>query len=263
MKRIGNQSLRVGRSAPGLRERATVKIRNAILQIHYKPHQKLTERMLCAEIGVSRTSIREALRQLEAEGLVERIPRRGMMVAAVSPSEARQIYEVRFALEPSLSRLFVQRASAKDVEALKSACDEIERDIDRQPITYYVQSIDRFFDVLMRGADNEVARSILRNLRARINYLRALTAEASGTDRERETLEIMRGVVDAAVRRDADDIAQRCRSMVERSARYAIALLTKLEEEPTTEPERRVVRRKRVLVPSGLKRSSSEVSQDR
>jgi len=73
----------------------------------------------------------------------------------------------------------------------------------------------------------------------------------------------MRGVVDAAVRRDADDIAQRCRSMVERSARYAIALLIKLEEEPTTEPERRVVRRKRVLVPSGLKRSSSEVSQDR
>ncbi|MCA3262494.1 MAG: GntR family transcriptional regulator [Telmatospirillum sp.] len=260
MARGGQQSLRVGRNAPNLRERATVKIRNAILRLHYKPGQKLTERMLCLETGVSRTSIREALRQLEAEGLVERGPRRGLMVAALSPSEARQIYEVRLALETASAGLFVQRASAKDVEALKLACDAIERDINRKPVTDYVQSIDRFFDILMRGADNEVARSILRNLRARINYLRALTAEASGAERESETLAIMRGVVDAAIRRDVDDIVQRCKSMVERSARYAIALLTRLEDEAAGKHENSTVRRKRVLAPSRPKRVEDDVS---
>ena len=247
MGRNGNRSLRIGRTPPSLRELATVKIRNAILSVHYKPQQKLTERMLCAETGVSRTSIREALRQLEAEGLVERVPRRGLMVAAVSPSEARQIYEVRLALETTMSRLFVERAAVKDVEALRSACDAIERDINRKPVTSYVQSIDRFFDTLMRGAGNEVARSILRNLRARISYLRALTAEASGPERGKETLEIMRGVVDAAVRRDADDIVQRCKYMVERSARYAIALLSRLEAESAATKESQTVRRKRAL----------------
>jgi DNA-binding GntR family transcriptional regulator len=247
MRRNGNRSLRIGRTPPSLRELATVKIRNAILSIHYKPQQKLTERMLCAETGVSRTSIREALRQLEAEGLVEREPRRGLMVAAVSPSEARQIYEIRLALETTLSRLFVERATAKDVDALRSACDAIEHDINRKPVTDYVRSIDRFFDVLMRGAGNEVARSILRNLRARISYLRALTAEASGAEREKETIEIMRSVVDAAFRRDADEIARRCQFMVERSARYAIALLTRLEAETASAKKRQPIRRKRAL----------------
>lgn len=249
MPRNGARSLRISRTLPSLRELATVKIRNAILHMHYKPHQKLTERKLCAETGVSRTSIREALRQLEAEGLVERIPRRGLVVAAVSPSEARQIYEVRLALETTLSRLFVERAGDKDIDALQEACDAIERDMQRKPVTNYVRSLDRFFDILLRGSGNDVARGILRTLRARISYLRALTAEASGPEREQETLGIMRGIVDAAKRRDAEDIARRCHFMVERSARYAIALLAEHEKQAAEAQENKPQRRKRVLTP--------------
>jgi len=249
MARNGARSLRIGRTPPSLRELTTVRIRNAILHMHYKPRQKLTERQLCAETGVSRTSIREALRQLETEGLVERLPRRGLVVAAVSPSEARQIYEVRLALETTLSRLFVERASDKDVDALRVACDAIETDMGREPVTNYVRSLDRFFDILLRGAGNDVARGILRTLRARISYLRALTAEASGPEREKETLAIMRGVVDAAIRRDADEIARRCHAMVDRSARYAIALLTEHERQASGPADHGPRPRKRVLAP--------------
>ena len=227
----GPRSLRIARTAPSLRELATIRIRNAILHMHFKPRQKLTERKLCTDLGVSRTCIREALRQLEAEGLVERMPRRGLCVAAVSPSEARQIYEVRLALETTFSRLFVERASDKDVKALKAACDLIERDMNRKPVTSYVQALDKFYDILLRGADNDVARSILRTLRARISYLRALTAEATVPEREVETLRLLRDIVDAAMRRDADEIAQRCQTMVERSARFAISILEKQEEQ--------------------------------
>lgn len=225
------RSLRITRTAPSLRELATIRIRNAILHMHFKPREKLTERKLVSEIGVSRTCIREALRQLEAEGLVERSPGRGLLVAAVSPAEAQQIYEVRAALETSFSRLFAERAGASDIEALKAACDAIERDMKRKPVTSYVQSIDKFYDVLLRGAGNDVARSMLRTLRARISYLRALTAEAAEPDYEAETLRLMRGLVDSAVHRDGEEMARRSRAIVERSARYAIALLTKQEEQ--------------------------------
>lgn len=239
MARSGQRSLRITRTAPSLRELATIRIRNAILHMHFKPREKLTERKLGTEIGVSRTCIREALRQLEAEGLVERQLGRGLCVAAVSSEEARQIYEVRLALETTFGRLFVERASSGDVDALKTACDVIERDMKRKPVTSYVQALDKFYDVLLKGADNDVARSILRTLRARISYLRALTAEAAPADREVETLRMLRDIVDAAVRRDADGMTQRCQAMVERSARYAISILRKQEEENVSSGDKR------------------------
>ena len=84
--------LAVVRDAPTLRELTTAKLREAILSLHFKPDQHLVERELCEQTGVSRTSVREALRQLEAEGLVERRGHRGLFVASVTAEEARQIY---------------------------------------------------------------------------------------------------------------------------------------------------------------------------
>ena len=97
MSRTPN-TLAVARDTPTLRELTTTKLRDAILSLHFKPDQHLVERELCAETGVSRTSVREALRQLEAEGLVERRGTRGLFVSSPTVEEARQVYEVRAAL---------------------------------------------------------------------------------------------------------------------------------------------------------------------
>jgi DNA-binding GntR family transcriptional regulator len=224
-----DSSIRVVGSAPSLRELTTRTLRDAILRMHFKPGQRLIERKLCADTGVSRTCIREALRQLEAEGLIERSPTRRVSVAAVSPDEARQIYEVRAALEAEFARRFVERATDADIAALQAAVDAVARHTRRQPVTFYVQALDGFYDVLLRGADNDVARGLLRTLRARMSYLRALTAVAADPDRERETLVLMQEIVAAAERRDGRAMAKLCRSFVERSARYAISVLSDQE----------------------------------
>src|SRR5215471_4456604 len=106
--------LAVARDVLTLRELTTAKLRDAILSLHFKPGQHLVERELCEQTGVSRTSVREALRQLEAERLVERRASRGLFVASVTAEEARQIYEVRAALEPEMARLFAETAAARD-----------------------------------------------------------------------------------------------------------------------------------------------------
>jgi DNA-binding GntR family transcriptional regulator len=223
-------ALRVVKDTPNLRELTTRTLRDAILRMHFKPKQKLTERELCEATGVSRTCVREAVRSLEAEGLVERIPNRGIFVASVSVDEARQIYEVRAALEPAFARLFVARAGDRDLQDLNAACQKIEKVATRRPVIAYVEALDEFYDVMLRGARNEVARAVLQGLRARIRYLRGLTAEAAvGTGRERETQALMRKIVDAAVRRDATTMADRCRSFVERSAKFAIVVLSRQE----------------------------------
>lgn len=228
---IPDDPILVVRNSPNLRELTTRVLRDAILNMHFKPNERLVERRLCEQTGVSRTCVREALRHLESEGLVEHVPNRGLFVATVSVDEARQIYEVRAALESTAGRMFVERASDEHLDALKAAFSRIEETIDKTPVIDYVKRLDDFYDVLLTGADNRVARDVLRTLRARMNYLRALTAQAWDAPRKAESLRKMREIVDAAVDRDADGMAEKCRGFVNRSAEFALRVLRKYEDE--------------------------------
>lgn len=99
--------LRVQREAESLAERTARTLREGIMSGHLAPGQRLIERDLCERTGVSRSSIREALRFLESEGLVERRGHLGMHVTQLDRSLAKEIYEVRAALEadcPSIVR---------------------------------------------------------------------------------------------------------------------------------------------------------------
>src|SRR5260370_3043321 len=113
-----NSPIKVTLEPIGLREKPTQVLRDAILNLHFRPGQKLVERALCEGTGVSRTCIREALRHLEAEGLVSRLPNRGTIVAEVGADEARQIYESRAVLEAAMAHHFAERADAEDFAML-------------------------------------------------------------------------------------------------------------------------------------------------
>src|SRR6185369_7343119 len=104
-------ALRVERTPALIRSQVLENLRQAILDRRLAPGQRLIERELVELTGVSRTSVREALRELAAEGLVTAIPNRGTIVTSVSAEEARQLYEVRSALEALAGRLFVANAS--------------------------------------------------------------------------------------------------------------------------------------------------------
>src|SRR5262245_51201758 len=202
-------SLAIARDTPTLRELTTAKLREAILSLHFKPDQHLVERDLCERTGVSRTSVREALRQLEAEGLVERRGNRGLFVTSVTAEEAQQVYEVRAALEPEMARLFAERADAEDLEALEGAFRQLEKAGQRDNVRAYVSAYDRFYDVLLQGSGNELARRFLRTLRARITYLRTITTQESDSAYRRQTIQLMRQVLEAALARNGEQLARR------------------------------------------------------
>src|SRR5260370_8195304 len=113
-----NSPIKVTLEPIGLREKTTQVLREAILNLHFRPGQKLVERALCEGTGVSRTCIREALRHLEAEGLVSRLPNRGIIVAEVTPDETRQIYETRAVLEPPMAHHFPDPPNPQDFPIL-------------------------------------------------------------------------------------------------------------------------------------------------
>lgn len=224
-----DMGLRVEVDTPSLRERTTDTLREAILTLHFVPGEKLVERRLCEATGVSRTCVREALRHLESEGLVSRTPNRGMFVSQVTSAEARQIYEVRAVLEAAMARSFTERASDADVAAVEAAFDRVRAVAHGDDVRAYAEALDAFSDALMDGAKNDVARQLLSMLRARITYLRMITAQAAPRAQTEGTLAVMDAIV-AALRTRAPDAAEAsCRAYVERSAKFALGLLARRE----------------------------------
>ena len=101
-------------------ERAYSTVRDGILRGTYTAGSRLTEQELAETAGVSRTPIREALRRLHAEGLVEFSPNHGAVVALFEPEDAEEIFELRSLLEPISARRAALRASQADIAALRS-----------------------------------------------------------------------------------------------------------------------------------------------
>src|SRR5260370_39642893 len=96
--------MRVDRSAPTLRELTLEKLRDAISQGFYRPGDRLIERTLCDQLGVSRTVVREVLRHLETEGLVETVAHSGPIVARLDPAQGPETYAIRALLESGAAR---------------------------------------------------------------------------------------------------------------------------------------------------------------
>jgi GntR family transcriptional regulator, trigonelline degradation regulator len=201
--------LRVGRVAAPLREQVLDAVREAILDFRYKPCQRLIERELIEQTGVSRTTVREVLRELEAEGLVTTVPQKGAIVVVPSPEEAAELYEVRSALEQLAVRRFVERAGDDQVKRLGEARDDFGAVIEAKGDTRALLAAkDAFYDVLFEGAGNGEARRILNSLQARVRLLRA--ASMSDPARGNKVVRELDDLVGAIERRDADSAALAC-----------------------------------------------------
>jgi DNA-binding GntR family transcriptional regulator len=217
-------SLRVERVAAPLREQVLDLLRREIVELRLRPGQRLVERELIERLGVSRTTVREALRQLAAEGLVKTIPQRGAVVAVHSAREAAEVYEVRALLEAAAAKQFVENASDAQVLELRQAFDALEssqRETAETP-QVFLQAKNMFYDVLFAGAANETVRSILEGLQARIALLRATTLTAPG--RLEQSLVEIRAIVKAVEQRDGDAAAEAAAHHVRQAARTAQAL---------------------------------------
>jgi len=166
-------SLRL-RAAPRLRTLVAERIREAISTNRFPPGTRLVERELCDLLGVSRTSIREALRELESEGLISTEGGRPM-VTVLSERELRDIYQVRVVLESLAARLFARNARRAQVAALVATAEELYAVYDDYAIVPFLKAKARFYEALFAGAGNEVAASMLRIIHTKVSQLRAVS----------------------------------------------------------------------------------------
>jgi DNA-binding GntR family transcriptional regulator len=218
---VADGSLRVHRVVSPVRTQVAENLRQAILARQFRPGQRLVERELVEATGASRTSVREALRELAAEGLVTSIPNKGTVVTGVTRDEARQLYELRSGLEALAGRLFVERATDAEVEELERALGAVEESYRLGIGTLAAKDV--FYDVLFRGARNEQLRQVTAGLHARVTYLRSFSLAQPG--RLQESLSELRDIMTAVKARDGDAAARACLYHIKRAGEAGIGAL--------------------------------------
>jgi DNA-binding GntR family transcriptional regulator len=178
-------------------------LRNAILGFELKPGQRLVERELIEQIGVSRATVREVLRELAAEGLVVSLPNKGAVVYAPSAEEARDLYAVRSALEGLVVRRFVERAEPEQFDHLKAVTDELNDTVNHgAALPELMRAKDRFYQVLAQGAGSPTVDRILGGVQARVRLLQANSLAQPG--RAARMAAEVDALVEAILARDAD-----------------------------------------------------------
>ena len=213
--------LRVGPIAAPVRSQTVGNLRNAILAGRFAPGARLVEAELCRLLGVSRPSVREALRQLEAERLVVITPFKGPAVARIEWPEAQQIYEVRALLEGQAAFLFATRATKEQVAAMRSALKRFEDAVRQNDPEGRLLHTDEFYNVMLKGCGNTVIADLLTGVHARINFLRARSMSQQG--RSSESSRELRRILSAIAAGDAEKARVACIEHVRRAANAAKA----------------------------------------
>jgi DNA-binding GntR family transcriptional regulator len=219
--------------AAPLRVQALTSLRRAIIDGELAPGQRLREAELSEATGVSRSVIREALRQLDAEGLIVTVPNKGAVVRTLSPAEAEDIYRIRALIEGYAASLFVEHASDEDMEKLVSVGQAVIEAYAVGGVKSILKAKDRFYAILYAGGGSEVLRLLYEVLNARISLWRArgLSGQAESGAGVEQGIRDIREIVAAVTRRDAAEAERRVRQRVMTSAADVLQTFAKAGED--------------------------------
>lgn len=210
----------IERTAAPLRQQVVKLIREDILNGNFSAGERLVEGTLCDAYGVSRTVVREALRQLETEHLIRMLPSKGPIVAVLTASEIRALYVVRASLEGLMGQLFALNASDATAAALAALRDRIEPDYRHGSIASREEWKADFYRLLLQGAGNEVLIEVLHSIHARIAIFRRFAF----VDESRVAVSIdeVSTIIDAALRRDPKATSDACAHHIVHAGELAI-----------------------------------------
>ena len=209
---------------PTVRAIVARKLREAIMSGNLKPGQRLVERELCEMMGVSRPSIREALRLLEADGLVNTVPHRGPMVSTISLEEARQLYAARAVLEGYAGRECARLHDPAVVRKIGEALGRLKVALAESDMIAVLEAKTDFYAALIGGCQNAFIERMLKPLHDRITLLRitSMSHPKRVNKSLREVTAIWR-----AIQSGDEDLAERC--CVDHIKAAAVAALDMIE----------------------------------
>lgn len=212
---------------PGLAAAVADQLRTAIAEGSLRPGQRLIQEDLAQSLGISREPIRQALRLLEAEGLVVHRPRRGAIVAPLTEAEVRNVYDIRAALDGLAARRTAGRLSPAEVKELNRLLASGRRLVAKGDVTQLLAADRSFHQFLQEASGNHIALEIGRKHWNRIAVVVRALLEGGYAQRawaEHQT------IADFIIAGDADQASELARLHAWRAADAACAQLAATRE---------------------------------
>lgn len=206
-------------SAP-LRNKIMKSLRRAIETGLLEPGTRLVEKDLCQQLNVSRTSLREALRQLQSEGILTDLNNRGLAVVTVTSEDAENIYRIRGVLEPLIVEQFIENAPDAEVEALKAHFLRLKEAYLHGNAEEIVASKRDFYDRICTGARNPIAFGVLSKLTVLTSPLRRRSVVRP--ERRVQSIAEIEKIVTSIAKRDKAAAKAAAEEHVAHSARSAL-----------------------------------------
>ncbi len=163
-----------------LREKILETIRDAIIAGGLKPGEKVAEPELAERFGISRTPIREAFRQLESEGYLTVVPRKGAVVAAFSQRDVEEFYAIKSILEGYAARRACEKLTPRDIEKLQAINDRLRQLAEEGDVKHFFKVHNSFHDLFVKAADNEKLTEMITALVGRFQRLRIASLSVPG-----------------------------------------------------------------------------------
>jgi DNA-binding GntR family transcriptional regulator len=196
---------------------AYTRVRDLILSGDLAPGAVLPQAALAQSIGISTTPLREALRRLKQEGLVELDAHRDARVRPLDVAEARDLLELRRSLDPLAASLAAQRRTEADLADLRAALEGLES-LSSRPSAAQLESHHRFHAAIHRASHNLLLAQTLDGLRVKSDRYRRHGLEPGRTDEERDARATEHRLLFEAIRdSDPDAAVERMRRHVETS----------------------------------------------
>ncbi len=177
------------------------RLKAAIEGHQFEPGQRMREAEIAEWLGISRTPARDALRQLEAEGLLTAAPRRGLIVATLDHHSVSEIYDVRASLESLAAGRAAQQATPVELAILNENLRR-QAEADAEDLSLLLELNSQFHDAIIRASRNRYLVVTLRSLETPLALLRGTTYTAPG--RPAEALEQHRQILAAIESRDEE-----------------------------------------------------------
>ena len=163
-----------------LREKILETIRDAILKGSLKPGERVSEPELAERFGISRTPIREAFRQLESEGYLEVMPRKGAVVASLSERDVVEFYSIKSILEGHAARIAAERMSERDLERLEAINAKLEQIATGGDIKTFFRVHNEFHELFIKASGNDKLTELINQLVLKFNRLRLASLAQPG-----------------------------------------------------------------------------------
>lgn len=197
-------------------------LRNDILAQRIRPGTRLVENDLTRRFDVSRGPVREALRRLAAEGLIDHNPNRGAVVKRLTRAEMTELFQIRIELEQLAARLAAQAASAEKRAAFEAAIQPIYRDGPREAGSYFPEN-STFHEAVMELAGNRQLAEL--NNRLQFALIMGQVGDALAPEVLDASVREHRAIAAAILSRDAERAAAATRAHLERAATLAASRL--------------------------------------